>query len=414
MKMKNIIITIAALSSILGGSFIHAADIGIGVFLDRPFYSVDQPIDFYISGFNRDTNAEVVDVHVGVIDGNGSIYEYPNWNQNLVPWLSSFVLPANFKLPVTLLGNLNNFPGGLKPGSYHLVVAFTSPNTLDILSFNKVAFKVINMNGTLTNGGIQLSRANGGSQPILNIEVGPEILEIIKTQTIPLTVGQAAFHREKLPSNFKEEIDKIYTNIEQCKFSELPFENPVGIDAGSSLSLNSSMVGSIVLEKIDNNDIGYGNFFIADSFYQAGQSYTVLSNGSADIPAFSVTTVAPKEIFVTQPSTFLTNVDSSQDFVIQWQGNDGVGEIDILLSGVNESGTAHSISCRVADDGELAIPSELLVQLRDAVTLTNFFGEQVNATLSFGRSQFEFINNDDKDITMFSISQVSGLSLIIK
>ena len=386
------------------------------LFLNRPFYSVDQTVDFYISGFNRGTNAEIVDVHVGIIDANGTIYEYPNWNTNLVPWLSSFTIPANFQFPVTLLGNLDNFPNGLKPGSYHLAVAFTSPNTLNLLSFNTVAFKVLSLENPVTGAGISF----GHGQSANNI-------------TEPLASAVAIFSRDEPPSNFQEKLDQVYTDIEECEFFEIPFEDVIGIDAGASVSLSSPATGNIVLEKSGEDDISYSNFSIPESFYQAGQRYTVSGNGSTDIPAFSVSATSPKEIVVIQPDlSTLTSIDSSQDFVIRWQGNSGVGEIEIALFGQDTSANTHTITCRVADDGELIIPSSLLVQLRDVVAPTPLstldilnnteiditdFTElltDLNVSLMFTRSQLEFINNDDEDSGALFIFWASGLALNIK
>jgi len=411
--MKNFILTVVSLASFLSTSSALSSDVGIGAFLNRLVYPTDQTVEFYISGFNREVQEEKVDVHVGIIDGNGKIYEYPEWNTNLQPWLSTFTIPASFQLPVTLLGNLDNFPGGLKPGSYKLAVALTTPGTLDLVSFNTQSFKVISLKGTLTTGGISFAHGESAS----NI-------------TPPIASAAAGFW-DVQPSEAEAiaESGQLAVDIEKCRFKKDPQVLDANLDAGATLSVSSPQTGEIILNK-SNKSLSYGAFSPIPpvSFYQAGLLYTATGTGGTNIPAFSISAIAPKELIVTEPNiSTLESIDSSKDFILRWLGNNGVGEIYINLQG-GESDNSYSISCRAADDGELTIPSELLVQLRNIVdaapsNIPDIPGlpdidfsslPDPGVNIVIGRDQFEFINNDDEDTTLFNLFWATGLFVQIE
>ena len=89
--------------------------------------------------------------------------------------------------------------------------------------------------------------------------------------------------------------------------------------------------------------------------------------------------------------------------MLRWEGNNGVGEINVMLVGNRAtSGEIVFIHCRFADDGEAIIPSNLLVQLRDS----NANGYQLQ--MNFSRANFNFLNNNDEDRTNFRVSSITG------
>ena len=61
------------------------------------------------------------------------------------------------------------------------------------------------------------------------------------------------------------------------------------------------------------------------------------------------------------PGIFGFHIDVGQDLLLQWSGGTPSGELRLSLSGGGDGGTP--IECRVADDGEFAIPAALLQQV---------------------------------------------------
>lgn len=405
--MKKNILAIIGLISIFTTFPAYSADVGIGAFLQRLVYPAEQSIEFYITGFNIKANAENVDVHIGLITADGTIYEYPDWNTNFTPWLSSFSLPANFELPVTLVDSFDNFPGGLEPGAYQLAVALTSPGTLNLLSFNTQSFKIISSVNDLTIGGVGIGHgqsANGLIPPTAN--------------------ASGAFVRLNTNEIAQQQIvdEQIVLDIDQCKFHKTATLLGSNLDAGETLILGSEASGNITLNKQSfNGRISYGvTPNPPESFYIADETYTLQGAGSDDISDFRISAIAPGEIIITDPDlSTLESLDSSQDLTLRWQGNHGVGEIELVLQlGIEQN--SYEINCRLVDDGEAVISSNLLVQLRDAVPansspVPDFPGinlpellEDPMVNFAISRNRIEFINDDDEDTTLFIISWTLG------
>jgi len=60
--------------------------------------------------------------------------------------------------------------------------------------------------------------------------------------------------------------------------------------------------------------------------------HTLSGTGGADIAAFSLNTVALQKLIVTKPNLLtLNSIDSSQDFHLKWNGNNGIGEISVSI-----------------------------------------------------------------------------------
>lgn len=102
---------------------------------------------------------------------------------------------------------------------------------------------------------------------------------------------------------------------------------------------------------------------------------------------------------VTEPDLINLNViDSSQDLVIRWQGQQSIGKVGVQLQG-----DGYSIICRFVDDGEGIIPSVLIVQLRDALAGFNSLG-LLNVSLAVSRTHLELIDLNGEMLTFSIIS----------
>ncbi len=421
---KYLAFTFLALGGVIAMPSAFSADVGIGAFLDSEDFLVGERVAFYVSGFNREATPRVVDVHVGVIAPNGTIYEYPNWNTALQPWLAAAPLSANLRFPATLIGNLDTFPGGLQPGRYRFATALTEPGTLNLLALSIVPFKVTSGAESRIVGGATLGFGKNVSSTF------PAVLAAVGnfSRVDADVAAMQAKLRQQTPT------------IDHCLFHQLPgtLEALVGaanvsaLDAGADLSLGSSSNGGVTLSRVatGGGGIAYG---VSPNpplgFYRAGEVYTLAGSGGPDVPAFSVSVTAPSAVTVTQPDlSTLTGIDSNQDFVLRWQGNDGVGEIEVELMG----GTADdpdAIVCRFADDGEGVVPASLLAELRDALNANvspvgNLPGFVVSGsgvsigqggvTLTVSRVNFDFFNNADEDASLFTIDQTLATEVAIQ
>jgi len=373
-----------------------AEGIGIGVFLSNTGFLEGDKIDFYISGHNNSATSEKVDVHIAVLTKEGVFYEYPNWNTAFKPWLSSFSLPSNFTLPATLIGNFDNFPDGLEPGVYKIFVALTKPGTLDILALESSSFAVLESNNNWLAAGVSLTYLDtvNGPAPFAKV-IAAGVFERANFNVGNILEWQKQFNPEIDHCALKQTTRTLEVFVGE--------KNVTYLNAGSFLELTSP-TGNLSLERQTiKNKIIYSDADIKKSFYQEGASYTVSGFGSTDIPAFSGTVVAPKEIVVTKPDLdSFKQIDSSKDFVIRWQGLQGIGEVGVELQG----DAINSILCRFADDGEGIIPSALIVQLHDAISdlLPPDFP---NVSLAVSRTHLELVDLNGETVT-FSISSAKA------
>ena len=408
--MKKIILTLASLLFLIPTSTVFASDVGIGIFLSKLVYTREQSIDFSISAFNQTASDKTVDVHIGIISADGTIYEYPDWNTQLTPWLASFSIPANFKLPATAIDNLNTFPGGVHPGAYQFAVALTSPGTLNLLSFTTTPFKVGNTNNGIISGGVSLAHGESAS-----------------SLTAPFISAVAGF--VEVPANevanLENIVDAITVNIEQCQLDKVPDSLDSNLDVGSSLLISSEQNEKVSLTRKIKSD-GNVNYGISptpsQNYYVSGQNYTASSTQSSDVGPFNISAIAPNSIIVTEPDlATVESINSQQDLNLRWLGNNGIGEITVTLQldAIDES---YVITCRFADDGEAIIPSSLLTKLRSKKPANNFplpdipdipglnipdltgFTTDPVVSLVFSRMQLQFINNNDNDTSNFSIT----------
>jgi hypothetical protein len=167
--------------------------------------------------------------------------------------------------------------------------------------------------------------------------------------------------------------------LDQCRFSELPLDAFTAggfqtLDAGNALTLQSSAGASAQLPKdADAAAFGYVIYGTEDGqlgsgFYQSGATYTFQGGGGPQLGPFSVSVTAPPPLNLTQPPLSEGSThDAAQNLNVAWQGNNGVGEVAVILSGTDLV-AVYQIWCRFVDDGSGSVPANQLTQLRDSVS----------------------------------------------
>jgi len=377
-----------------------AIDVGVGVFTDRnEGYFTDETPTLYVSGFNHELTSQPFDVHVGLIAPDGTIYEFPDWNTQLRPWLPALSVPANFQLPPTPLGNVTGLPNGFAPGIYYAAAALTKPGTLDVVALYKTPFDVASYETPLLIGGVVMvkypivpsgfSLSAGGS---FNFS-GSEGLQAIRSMAeFAPTIDQCLF-------------------IPDANVLVLPEAFYTPANAGEFLTIRSETGESISLDRLcatpncDGGYIGYGApFDTPHTFFRPDLAYTLTTPGGPDVGPRTQTVTAPDIVSVTQPSSSATRLNPDENLQLSWLGNGGVGEIEVtVIGGIYP--TPALISCRFADDGAAAISSSLLGQLRDATTPGGSVG------LQFNRTNREFFAQGRLDSTFFSLTNSTQFSL---
>ena len=342
----------------------------VGIFIDKPFYNVNEIPKIFVSGVNRELESRIVDVHVGLIDPSGKIYEYPDWNTILSPLYPSVELPAGFEFPVTLLANAPGFPAEFMPGLWHAGVALTIPGSFEIISSQIVPFSMF-----FSTEGIERKFGK----------------VLLKLEDDNVTLQGGFLSLSGIFSDTVAFIDGPQTEIEQCSmgiigFNILSFEPDINarfLDAGSNFFVTAN---SGVEQKLTKSDPkAFTNYSttapnLPFEFYQTGETYTLTSQGGADIGSFRASVIAPRPIVVMNypnPAEPLV-INSNQNLELQWNGNDGIGEVIVTLLVPSFTSDTYIIKCRFADDGIASVPSNLLNQLDKIVNPKNFLPPQVS------------------------------------
>jgi hypothetical protein len=340
------------------------AAVGVGIFLKNADEFIESSrVEYSITAFNNGTAPVTVDVHLGVIR-NGVVYEYPDWNTSLTPWLRSFSIPANYYLPPYSMGDLSSFPGGLEPGVYELAVALARPGTLDLLALEYIPFVVRAADEAQWEQNLVLfARGESSAESLLE------------------TDAYGVFTRVNLdPSLFANAVAQGTPTIEQCIYGTsataaygffplaeiIDDRNITTLNAGAELRLSSPTLGSVGIPRESfANEITYENSRIAQNFYQPGRQYDLQVNGGLDVPAFTISTSSPPKLVLTLPADASRThvIDSAKNLSLGWQGNNGVGEVAIVMA-YEDDDLPEAIACRFADDGTGVIPANLLAQLR--------------------------------------------------
>lgn len=364
------------------------------------------------------------DVHIGVISPEGTIYEYPDWNTNLKPWLKNFEFPTGFQLPITEITDMSTFPFDFDPGIWQAAVALTEPGTLNIVAFATSACAAVdrNIDGNITIGTVLLSHSkiNGGLSVSEDLVTAGASFSLIELDPSALN--------SQIDSNLGTSNDSNFTipEINQCVFNRIDIppiiDNPEptditiqGLDAGD-ITISSATQPFLINKNLANDFIIYTGS-PDPSFYQEGVVYTAEGTGSNELSHFKTSITGVKPIQLQNPSLNQTTIQTGQDLNLIWNGNGGLGEIYATLAGVDSNGSS-IIFCRFIDDGNGTINSNLLTQLKASLgTLTiGDFAIPTKATFVMtGRSDYKFFNTDalelDYGIFMTSSSISSSYDL---
>ncbi len=299
---------------------------GIGVFLDQN-YSVqgEQGPVLSATAFN-DGPPVAVDIHVGIISQDGTIYEYPDWNTGLRPWLPGFTLPQNFNFPASPLFQVGN---SLQPGIWSAFAAFTVPGTLEILSLDITPFSVIsNVAGGASFGALSMTH--------MQTAAGTEV-----------DAGGLFIQSDGNLDSALQGYEGQQPGLDQCVFTQIAIDlgavpniNFVTLDAGNTLQVSSAVGGAVPLPKdLDAAGFGYTLYSAAEGqptagFFQSGVNYIFEGFGGTQVGAFAVSVNAPAPLNLTQPAmgSFATH-NAAAALPLVWDGNMGVGDVHVSLSG---------------------------------------------------------------------------------
>ncbi len=320
----------------------------------------------YISIFANNSGPSLSkDIHIGVISPSGQIFEYPDWNQQLTPWLSNFTIPANFELENTKITDLSQVPGGLTPGIWQTFFALTDPGTLNITD---IEFSQLNVVADNSN----VNSSSGNRFGFVNISHAQNLNEIT-------SVGASASFNQ-VENNLPEFINSFQSetpDIDQCVFTEISLDtastvstNTVSfdLDAGN-LNVSSNGNSLNLTKETSNGSIHYFSTF-NETIFENARNFTVTGSGGPDVGSFQITLPSLSIFRLLSPSTnsnLLLNPD--QDFSISWESNNSGQEVFAQLASTNldftnpQNSQTAFIYCRFVDDGSGVIKRELIQQL---------------------------------------------------
>lgn len=328
-----------------------------------------------------------VDIHVALISPDGTIYEYPDWNTDLRPWLPSFKLRAGVQVDPFRLFDLDKVPFQLTPGNWRLAGAITKPGTLEFISLDIQPFTVL----------------SGQATPSRDMGVWIGNLEITDHRSLRYaTDNPKIFSRKTATSSFlvfcpnkpfedlidpetqpppEEPVDhcEILTPTEPEPADPRPADcaDTIFVDAGEALTVASDQAGTV---SVPTNPIAVQAGLISyqadlpEAFFQTETSYTFSGNGGRDIGPFSTSlSIAPLTVFSPDLLSGTTTLDPDNDLLVQWNGQGGQGTIEVEMIAVNpdydpaNSGTeekpTRTLRCVFSDDGEGTIPASLISAL---------------------------------------------------
>ncbi len=346
------------------------AGVDVGVFIDKSFVEPGGPEStLSISGFN-DGPATPVDVHFGLIAPDGTVYEYPDWNTALRPWLPSFTMPANLRFPATPIAHPEQVPGGLKPGTWYVAAALTRPGTFDFLAVDLQPFTVVDPNRAVVNGtrygALTLSVFTGGVRDVAT--AAAFFFGVGRSGALDQLVGAIGGQEPALESCEYHE--------QTIDFSDIgPIDGllPRMLDAGAELTLSGGGQ-TLTLPRDSRALAGIDTVFYKASptadFYRADVEYRFHGDGGSDIGPFTAKAKAPAplQLSAPDPSGVVTHT-ANADLALAWNGNRGRGEVEAALMSValGSPGKVFSIDCRFVDDGSGVIPGELIARVKAGI-----------------------------------------------
>ncbi len=441
------------------------ADAVIGVFSDKTIHQPGtQPPGLWVAG-QGDQKTMLVDVHVGLIAPDGTVYEYPDWNRDLKPWLPSFTLPSRAKVSPIKLTDLRNFPAPLTPGRWQVAAALTEPGTLKLISLATQPLLVTGTKATDAAG----DRLRFGVLSLSEFNSHAGSRERAGNGTMSSRVASGSFMElcaDENLGNLPDDLTDFSLDsqpVDECRIqiSEKPGSGPdlptpsascstsLPLDAGDPLVVTSDQGVSLPVPRIqprisdkverkqrpgvsEASDFLY-QALLPDNFFLSKAVYTFSGQGGSQIGPFSASLKAPASLQLVSPDLSANSavLDPNSAMTIQWNGNDGQGIVNVSLvaskteidgdipdtggrvvrsprgRGITTKITTRIVHCRFADDGEGRVPENLIKQLTDG--LDNALSMPIVMTVF--RSQTAFFNTDrnDLDVGIFSInSGVSG------
>jgi len=405
----------------------------IGVFIDSPIVTLgaDDLPSIHVSGQGGD-EPMIVDVHVALLSPDGTIYEYPDWNTNLQPWLSSYNLKPGVKVNPIRLADLDNLPFKLTPGNWRLAGAITKPGTLEFLSLDIQSFLVTDSS---TNDGDGLRIGN-----LTVSEFQTAISSFSETAPTVSTVRNASgtFMRICPNQDFGDVSDELMSQlldkqaIDQCEMivaddidTDDTNANPescadaLSLNAGGELKLVSDQAGSVSVPLNSGSLPSLTFFYFAElpkTFFQTQAIYTFSGSGSPDIGPFSTSaTIAPLTVTAPDLLSGTAVLDPDAPLNVRWNGQGGQGMIIVTLTsrGFNlESSPAGSatdirtIYCRFQDDGEGEVPADLISRLTEGLTNSSLFP----IVMTVSRQRTTFFNTDGNELDYGIYTLISGES----
>jgi hypothetical protein len=408
-----------AVASLVTANLALAAS-GIGVSISSSSYVMGQgnPPTVSVTGFSNE--GATVDVHIGLISPNNTVYEYPNWVPNaLTPSFKNVALPANFNLGQTPIFDLGRFPS-FSTGTWTAVAVMTQPGTLNVV-------------GTLGTAPFTVtSQSLGSGNYYGNLNLTQMQSSLSGSTTVSTSAG-ASFNSftgdESLISSYIGQ----QPGLGQCVFNEISITSPVGLtvqslDAGNVIPLQAAGNSTVNLNKVSQSgQIYYGpsGSSVANTFYQGGVAYTFQGTGGTQIGPFNVTVTAPAALRLSQPTATTTSINSASSLNLVWNGNNGQGEVDATMSGFNiQTSKSYNIICRFVDGGNGTISANLISQLKSSigsgvslppgVTLppgTTIPGLGASASLSVSRTNIVQFNTSSSQLKQGTANISTGVTM---
>ena len=395
--------------------FLAFAKPTIGIFPGKTILSNTETQKLWVSGTNEGPE-KTVDVHIGLISPSGVVYEYPNWNTSLDPWLKSLKLPKDFHFPAQLVTELSKLPTK-ESGIWQAAAAITEPGTLNVISIATQEFSNILKNGD----------ANSSADPRVGIVVLQSLTQSSTGFEFLTPFGVFWFSEDE--PNFGNTLSINFPNsafnnapIEGCIFEQPLLDNlntndfqVATLDAGK-LDLTSSSTG---LYHIPNTTSFFNRIFKDDFINQEslkiepGVKYTLSGEGGADIGAFSLSLTAPESVSFTTPSgKGIVTQTASKDMTIKWPKGKGQEVVLVSIKHSNTQGNQRAaISCQFVDDGNATIPSAQLEKMKEYIG-----NSAVTSFLTISRNSSGLIKpkGNNLDYGVFSVGNATVRELRLR
>lgn len=384
------------------------AELAIAPLLSKTSIDAGKPgLEISVSAFNSGA-AATVDVYLAVQAPNGDFYSFrgSDWVPGIKPWFNGIQLSRNFSYPPTRVAVLP----GLGAGQYTVYTAFARPGTLDLLHLSQGSFLVASSSGGIRFGALTLSEyqtaspaAGGGRKVASEVEAAGTFVKSNKS---------LEFTREVL--------DGAEPPLGQCVLNKISgniFALPGGLqyqtlDVGDAITLKAAAggatVGSIDLVK-DPDLVAFGqNIYglpagvtLPAGTVSGNLQYTFAAAGGSQLAGFSASAAGLDALQLTSPAlaTF-DSISSSSGLPLAWNGNRGIGEVFVSISGSNFATPfpdTCSLDCRFADNGQASVPAAKLQQLKACVA-EGRFGAPGQVEFSISRNRYQFFNTNRNEL----------------